>query len=158
MNMEEPKVNMSIEKVVSSSEDGPPSPDFEKIRDGVVLIPRPLDDPRDPLNWPFRKKCIIIATLSIAMFAGYAAPFCGQLNLAQQAKLYHKTEVEITYFVRILLPLSWRLLILIERTRQRQLVWQVADFSTLHSHTNSVEAQSSSGLSSDVLQHRSGHH
>jgi hypothetical protein len=156
--MEEPKVNMSMEKVVSSSEDGLPSPDFERVQDGVVLIPRPLDDPRDPLNWPFRKKCTIIATLSITMFAGYAAPFCGQLNLTQQAELYHKTVVEITYFVRTLLRLSWHLLISIERTRRRQLVWQVAGFSTLHSHTNLVEAQSSSGLSSDVLQHRSGHH
>lgn len=97
--MEDQKTNTSIEKVISSSEDGPPSPDFDKIQDGVVLIPRPLDDPRDPLNWPFRKKCIIVATLSITMFAGYAAPLCGQLNLTQQAKLYHKTVVEITYFV-----------------------------------------------------------
>jgi hypothetical protein len=155
--MEEPKANMSIEKVASLS-DGPPSPDFEKVQDGVVLIPRPLDDPRDPLNWPFHRKCIIMATLFIAMFAGYAAPFCGQLNLTQQAKLYHKTVVEITYFVRSFVHLSWHLLIPIERTRLRQLVWPVVDFSTLHSHTNSVEAQSSSGLSSDVLQHRSGHH
>jgi hypothetical protein len=97
--MEDPKTNLSIEKVVSSSEGSPPSPELEKVQDGVVLIPRPLDDPRDPLNWPFRKKCIIVATLSVAMFAGYAAPFCGQLNLTQQAKLYHKTVVEITYFV-----------------------------------------------------------
>jgi MFS family permease len=97
--MESKKTKMSIEKVVPSAEDGSPSPDFNKIQDRVVLIPRPLDDPRDPLNWSFRKKCIIVATLSIAMFAGYAAPFCGQLNLTQQAKLYHKTVVEITYFV-----------------------------------------------------------
>jgi hypothetical protein len=148
---------MSIERVASLSEDGPPSPDFKKVQDGVVLIPRPLDDPRDPLNWPFRRKCTIIATLSIAMFAGYAAPFCGQLNLTQQAKLYHKTVVQITYFVRIQVHLSWHLLTPIERTRHPQLVWQVADFSTLHSHINSGEVQSSSGLSSDVLQHRSGH-
>jgi hypothetical protein len=33
------------------------------------------------------------------MFAGYAAPFCGQLNLNQQAALYGKTTTEITYFV-----------------------------------------------------------
>lgn len=98
--MEASKAHNSIEKVVSASEDGHPSPDFEKVHVGVILIPRPLDDPRDPLNWPFRKKCIMVATLSIAMFAGYAAPFCGQLNLTQQAKLYNKTVVEITYFVR----------------------------------------------------------
>jgi hypothetical protein len=99
MEMETEKSNMSIEKVVSSSDDKRRSPEFTKVQDGVVLIPRPLDDPRDPLNWPFHKKCVIVATLSIAMFAGYAAPFCGQLNLTQQAKLYQKTVVEITYFV-----------------------------------------------------------
>ncbi|RDL40144.1 Uncharacterized protein BP5553_00123 [Venustampulla echinocandica] len=84
----------------SSSDHGPTSPELEKeaVQDGIVLIPKPLDDPRDPLNWPFRKKCVILATLSIALFAGYAAPFCGQLNLIQQSKLYHKTVVEITYF------------------------------------------------------------
>jgi MFS family permease len=41
---------------------------------------------------------IILATLSLVMFVGFAAPFCGQLNLLQQASLYHKTELEITYF------------------------------------------------------------
>ena len=102
--MEDPKTNISIEQVVSSSEDGPPSPNVKRVQDGVILIPRPLDDPHDPLNWPFQKKCIIVATLSIAIFAGYAAPLCGQLNLTQQAKLYHKTVVEITYFVSTSYP------------------------------------------------------
>jgi hypothetical protein len=91
---------MPVQKVVSMPGEEPQSSDSEKTQDGIVLIPQPLDDPGDPLNWPFRRKCIIIATLSIAMFAGYAAPFCGQLNLTQQAILYHKTVVEITYFVR----------------------------------------------------------
>jgi len=94
---------MAEQKELSIEEtavDGPASPQFEKPQhDGIVLIPKPSDDPRDPLNWPFRKKCIIVGVLSTAMFAGYAAPFCGQLNLTQQAKLYHKTPVQITYFV-----------------------------------------------------------
>ena len=97
--MENSKADMSIEKVTSTSEDSPPSSVQEKVEDGVVLIPRPSEDPNDPLNWPFRKKCIIMATVSLALLAGYAAPFCGQLNLTQQAKLYHKSVVEITYFV-----------------------------------------------------------
>lgn len=33
------------------------------------------------------------------MFVGFSAPFCGQLNIEQQAALYHKTTVQITYFV-----------------------------------------------------------
>jgi hypothetical protein len=97
--MEGTKFDMPIQTTVLVSDDGPRRPGSEKAQDRIVLIPQPLEDPRDPLNWPFRKKCIIIATLSIAVFAGYAAPFCGQLNLTQQAKLYHKTVVEITYFV-----------------------------------------------------------
>ena len=34
------------------------------------------------------------------MFVGLAAPFCGQLNLIQQAQLYQKETISITYFVR----------------------------------------------------------
>lgn len=40
-----------------------------------------------------------MAVLFLSMFVGYAAPFCGQLNLTQQAALYNKSTVEITYFV-----------------------------------------------------------
>lgn len=36
-------------------------------------------------------------TLFLALFVGFSAPFCGQLNILQQAKLYHKTTVQITY-------------------------------------------------------------
>lgn len=32
------------------------------------------------------------------MFTGFSAPFCGQLNLLQQAKLYHRPTIQITYF------------------------------------------------------------
>jgi hypothetical protein len=100
VTVQETKLNMPVQKAVSVSGEELQNLDFEKIQGGIVLIPQPLDDPGDPLNWPFRRKCIIIATLSVAMFAGYAAPFCGQLNLMQQAILYRKTVVEITYFVR----------------------------------------------------------
>ncbi|KAH8906155.1 MFS general substrate transporter [Coniochaeta sp. PMI_546] len=65
---------------------------------GIILIPQPSSDPRDPLNWPLSKKATIVATLFLAMFVGFSAPFCGQLNIQQQAALYHKTTVQITYF------------------------------------------------------------
>jgi MFS family permease len=39
-----------------------------------------------------------LAILFLSLFVGFAAPFCGQLNLLQQAALYHKTTVQITYF------------------------------------------------------------
>ena len=81
------------------------TPTFEKpssIQTGgnITLIPRPSGDPKDPLNWPMRKKAIMVAVLSMAMFAGHSAPLCGQLNLTQQAKLYHKTTIQMSYFVR----------------------------------------------------------
>lgn len=67
--------------------------------DAIVLIPQPSDDSRDPLNWPFKKKLTIGLTLWFALFMSYSAPFNGQIQIAQQAALYHKTVVEITYFV-----------------------------------------------------------
>ncbi|KAH8687617.1 major facilitator superfamily domain-containing protein [Tricladium varicosporioides] len=106
--MAEEKTELSIEPTATVTPSSPATstrPDSprdekiqEKVQDGIVLIPRPLDDPRDPLNWPFRKKCTITAVLCLALFAGYAAPFCGQLNLIQQSKLYHKTTIQISYF------------------------------------------------------------
>lgn len=44
------------------------------------------------------KKIVVVSVLFLSMFVGFAAPFVGQLNLIQQAKLYHKTTIEITYF------------------------------------------------------------
>ena len=44
------------------------------------------------------KKIRIVSVLFLSMFVGFAAPFCGQLNIQQQAKLYHKTTIQITYF------------------------------------------------------------
>lgn len=114
---------------VSVVENGPPSPELEKPSEGIILIPQPSSDPRDPLNWPFRKKVFTIAILSLAMFAGYAAPFCGQLNLTQQAALYSKTVVQITYFVSIfpsqVFLVHLELIIYNHRTLQLQLVLQL---------------------------------
>ncbi|KAK3324955.1 major facilitator superfamily domain-containing protein [Apodospora peruviana] len=77
---------------VRSSEEG-------KTTDGgIILIPQPSSNAQDPLNWPMSKKATIVATLFLAMFVGFSAPFCGQLNINQQAALYNKTPVQITYF------------------------------------------------------------
>ncbi|ESZ92443.1 hypothetical protein SBOR_7160 [Sclerotinia borealis F-4128] len=62
-------------------------------KDKIVLVPHPSDDPRDPLNWPMRKKAPIVAALCLATFAGLASCLAGQLIPAPQAKLY---GVEIT--------------------------------------------------------------
>jgi hypothetical protein len=81
-------VNVSSESAHSTS-DG----------DGIVLVPRPSDDPRDPLNWTLKRKLTVGFTLWFALLMSYSAPFNGQVQIAQQAALYHKTTVEITYFV-----------------------------------------------------------
>lgn len=64
----------------------------------ILLIPKPTEDPRYPLNWPMSRKLLISFALCSALFTGFSAAFNGQIQLAQQAKLYGKTTVEITYF------------------------------------------------------------
>ncbi|KUI64804.1 hypothetical protein VM1G_01242 [Cytospora mali] len=64
----------------------------------IILVPKPSDDPRDPLNWPLSRKVVVAFALCFALFTGFSGPFNGQIQIAQQAKLYGKTTVEITYF------------------------------------------------------------
>lgn len=71
----------------------------QKTRNGVLLVPQPSDDPRDPLNWPQAKKIRILVILSLASFAGTASSLANQLGLFPQAKTYHKTPVETSYTV-----------------------------------------------------------
>lgn len=45
--------------------------DGKDVKD-IVLIPRPSDDPEDPLNWSFRRKllstsCIVVYTILLAI-------------------------------------------------------------------------------------------
>jgi hypothetical protein len=47
--MDEIKGNSSPSKVESLTDDGHLSPEVHKGRKTIVLIPRPSDDPRDPL-------------------------------------------------------------------------------------------------------------
>ncbi len=84
--------------LVESSDSATPS-----ISDNgsMILVPQPSDDPRDPLNWTMSKKIGITLTLGLALFLGFCAPFNGQVQIAQQALLYNKSTVEITYFVSL---------------------------------------------------------
>ncbi|CAG8901689.1 unnamed protein product [Penicillium egyptiacum] len=93
-------------------------PPVEKHRTGhLVLVPQPSTRPRDPLvwqktlehhcpkkrltrsfqNWPITRKYVILAVLCLASFSGAIAPLSGQLNLADQEKLYNKTKLEESY-------------------------------------------------------------
>ena len=50
-------------------------------------------------NWSLRRKYIILSVLCLASFSGAIAPLSGQLNLADQEKLYHKTQLQESYAV-----------------------------------------------------------
>lgn len=50
-------------------------------------------------NWTISRKYVILAVLCLASFSGAIAPLSGQLNLADQEKLYHKTKLEESYAV-----------------------------------------------------------
>ncbi|CRG86660.1 putative transporter C1529,01 [Talaromyces islandicus] len=68
-----------------------------KIRGEVILVPRPSDDSRDPLNWGQAKKYIVLSILTLAAFTGHALALANQLGLIAQANLYHKSLTEISY-------------------------------------------------------------
>ncbi|KAH8658018.1 major facilitator superfamily domain-containing protein [Xylariales sp. PMI_506] len=72
--------------------------DSDSGKDQVILIPQPSDDPHDPLNWSFRRKCVIGSVLCLTLFMSYTSAFNGQIQITQQAALYGKTTLQITYF------------------------------------------------------------
>lgn len=120
--MEEAKATLDspVIETMGDAHSGPNSPDL-KTGHGVTLIPRPSDDPRDPLvrtqsfkqfeifisanapancdskNWPMWKKIGIVAVLCFAVFCGFVAPLAGQLNLQAQAALYKQSTVHIAW-------------------------------------------------------------
>lgn len=57
-------------------------------------------------NWSLRRKYIILSVLCLASFSGAIAPLSGQLNLADQEKLYHKTKLQESYAVSFSIYLS----------------------------------------------------
>ncbi|KAI9743888.1 MAG: hypothetical protein M1818_002622 [Claussenomyces sp. TS43310] len=77
--------------------DGPSESSIKAERSAIVLIPRPSDDPRDPLNWPMAKKAAIVGVLSFAVFSGFVAPLAGQLNIKPQSVLYKVSTTQIAY-------------------------------------------------------------
>lgn len=52
-------------------------------------------------NWTVTRKYVILAVLCLASFSGAIAPLSGQLNLADQEKLYNKTKLEESYAVSL---------------------------------------------------------
>ncbi|KAK5656665.1 hypothetical protein OQA88_4645 [Cercophora sp. LCS_1] len=70
----------------------------KKSESDIILIPQPSNSPRDPLNWTPRRKAKVVATLFLALFVGFSAPFCGQPSIQQQGTLSGKLPGQITYF------------------------------------------------------------
>jgi len=67
------------------------SPDavLKKSPKGVVLIPQPSDDPRDPLNWSVWKKRSILIMLALASFTCDYSAATGASALLAQAAQWH---------------------------------------------------------------------
>ena len=96
--LEEKAIVQTAARENSQSVDGIPK---QKTRDGITLVPQPSADPRDPLNWSQRKKYTILIIYCLAGFAGTASSLANQLGFEAQAKLYHKTLVQMSYTVSI---------------------------------------------------------
>jgi hypothetical protein len=75
---------------------------LRKADHGVVLIPQPSNDPRDPLNWPMWKKVTQMAIVSFVAFISLAQQLANEAGFFPQAALYHKTPTEISYSVSAL--------------------------------------------------------
>ncbi|KAL2014881.1 hypothetical protein VTN00DRAFT_2406 [Thermoascus crustaceus] len=96
----------SQEKKVSENETeqgvvelGYAAPIPKKQPGGIALVPQPSEDPKDPLNWPQRKKYTILAVLCLSAFSGLASSLVNQLGFVAQARLYHKSLVEVSYSI-----------------------------------------------------------
>ena len=79
--------------------EGQPTTDIKRSASGIILIPQPTSDPADPLNWPMWRKVMTIAIVTLSAFIAIAEATANQTGFVFQAKLYHKTPVEISYGV-----------------------------------------------------------
>ncbi|EXJ57722.1 uncharacterized protein A1O5_12512 [Cladophialophora psammophila CBS 110553] len=64
---------------------------------GVVLVPQPSDDPRDPLNWSSAKKATTFTIVCFIAFAGLLQALANASGFFYQAAAYGKTPIEISY-------------------------------------------------------------
>lgn len=64
---------------------------------GIVLEPKPSEDPLDPLNWKLSTKLIALAIVSLCGFAGGCIALANQYGIVVQASVYHKTATQFSY-------------------------------------------------------------
>jgi hypothetical protein len=77
---------------------------YDRRPSNIIVPEKKLIKPSQ--NWPITRKYVILAVLCLASFSGAIAPLSGQLNLADQEKLYNKTKLEESYAVCLQLPLQ----------------------------------------------------
>lgn len=95
----------SIDEGIAKSSKETPLPRLDAIEEpvplvsqkGVFLIPRPSNDPRDPLNWPRWRKWTSVGVLSLAAFAGLTSVAAGQLLVGPLAQLYRVPTTSIAW-------------------------------------------------------------
>jgi len=66
---------------------------------GILLVPQPSDDPRDPLNWSAFKKGVTLAVVCLAAWSVLLQALANASGFFFQAELYNTTPTEITYAV-----------------------------------------------------------
>lgn len=88
---EDPEKNHSeCEEVVSME------PDL-KMRDGIVLMPQPSDDPNDPLNWSWFRKHAAMFTISYLALVCYVAVTTLVTGTVPLAKSLHVSKSTAVY-------------------------------------------------------------
>ncbi|KAF2163170.1 hypothetical protein M409DRAFT_57831 [Zasmidium cellare ATCC 36951] len=72
--------------------------DLKTTADGhTVLIPQPIDDPNDPLNWSNRKKHLILFVITWLAFLPDYGSSMGAVTLIPQANQWHLSENTIQH-------------------------------------------------------------
>jgi hypothetical protein len=90
------KTSYEYEERLGSDTEASP---LKTTSNGVILIPQPSEDPRDPLNWSMTKKIATLAIVSFASCINLAQSIANQASFVPQAALYHVQPVEVSYSV-----------------------------------------------------------
>ncbi|KAL9111907.1 MAG: hypothetical protein Q9227_003757 [Pyrenula ochraceoflavens] len=93
------KIRNEVEVLEKGGSQGDQETHLKKTKDGIVLVPQPSDDPRDPLNWPMWKKILTISIVSLAAFIGLGQSIGGQSGFVVQGEVYGKTPIEMSYSI-----------------------------------------------------------
>jgi predicted MFS family arabinose efflux permease len=71
---------------------------LKRARDGqTILLPQPSDDPRDPLNWSWTKKHLILIIISMSAFLPDYGSATGAVTLLPQAEIWHMTPDHVNH-------------------------------------------------------------